>query len=69
MSPPDNSPVREILKRFTGINLSEQEINEPAINATGIIDKIDGEDDNLSMDMEPANFTRLLHDLAPNDLK
>ena len=69
MSPPNNSSVKEILKRFSGIDLPEHEINDPATNAAEIIDKIDGEATCMSMDVEPANFTGLLHDLAPENLK
>ena len=69
MSPPNNYSVKEILKRFSGIDLPEHEINDPATNAAGIIDKIDREATSMSMDVEPANVTGLLHVLAPKNLK
>jgi hypothetical protein len=52
-----------------GIELSEEQIIEPAANALTITKIIDQQAMDLLMDVEPSNFTKLLHDLAPIELR
>ena len=64
-----NKKMQAMLKEFAGIELPEEQINEPASNALAISEIIAQETEYLSMDAEPGNFTKLLHDLAPTKLK
>jgi len=63
------SATKETLKQFVGIELSEEQIIEPAANALTITKIIDQQAMDLLMDVEPSNFTKLLHDLAPIELR
>ena len=69
MERPMRNATKETLKQFVGIELPEEQIMEPATNALTITKIIDRQAANLQMDVEPSNLTKLLHDLAPIELK
>ena len=64
-----NNQIQTMLKEFSGIELPQEQINEPASNALAISEIIGQQTKYLSMDVEPENFRKLLHDLAPTKLK
>ena len=58
----------EWLRSFQGLNTTE-EIAELAIAAKEIVPVIEDKIERLHLETEPASFERLLHDLAPEELK
>ena len=64
-----SSDLKKNLNQFVGIDLPDEEIFEPEANALAITKSINQEATNLDMDVEPANFTKLLHQLAPKNVK
>tara|TARA_B100001540_G_C15449979_1_gene480659 strand:+ start:357 stop:587 length:231 start_codon:yes stop_codon:yes gene_type:complete len=63
------SEVQASILRLSGIDLSPDDIVEPAASSFILMEKIDKEALSLSFDVEPSNHTKLLHDLAPDELK
>ena len=63
------SEMQASVLRLSGINLSPNDIVEPATSSFVLMEKIDKEALSLSFDVEPSKHTKLLHDLAPDELK
>ena len=60
--------LAEWLRSFQGLNTTE-ETAELAIATKKTIPVIEDKFDRLLLETEPASFERLLHELAPKDLK
>ena len=65
----DTVSIHKSVLGLAGVNLSEDDIIEPITNTINIIKKIDQEASNLNLDVEPSNHSKLLFDLAPDELK
>ena len=65
----DTVSIHKSVLGLAGVNLSEDDIIEPITSTINIIKKIDQEASNLNLDVEPSNHSKLLFDLAPDELK
>ena len=64
----ETEKLAEWLKSFQGLNAAE-EIAELAIAAKKIVPIIEDKIERLHLETELASFEKLLHDLAPEELK
>ena len=64
----ETEKLAEWLRSFQGLNTTE-EIAELAIATKRIIPVIEDKIERLHLETEPASFERLLHELAPEELK
>jgi len=65
----DNTPLCHWLARFQRLKMTEEQIDNPAKSAAAFAHVIGETANGMAFDTDPAAFNRLLHDLAPEDLK
>jgi len=69
MTDSKDTRVCDWLARFQHLEMTEQQVADPAATITTFSAIIDDLAKDLDFDTDPASFTRLLFDLAPDDLK
>ena len=69
MSQAENAALISFLKTYIGIEFSDEDLNDTALPAVNITTAIERQAGGLPMDVEPSNFSKILEDLAPDNLK
>jgi len=64
-----NSALIQWLADYQGLDMTDERVAAPARSAAVFAETIRRTAAGLAFDTEPANFYKLLHDLAPNELK
>jgi len=65
----DNTFLCHWLARFQGLDMTEAQVSEPAKTAAAFANTIGKTAEGMAFDTDPAAFNKLLHDLAPKELK
>ena len=61
--------IHKSIVELSGIRLPKDDIIEPITSTMSIVEKVDQEASGLNLDVEPSNHSKLLFDLAPDELK
>jgi len=69
MSTSHNSALCGWLSRFQRLEMTEEQVDSPARTVTASAHVIGDLADGMAFDTDPATFSRLLHDLAPDEVK
>jgi len=64
-----NTFLQHWLARFQGLDMTLEQIAEPAKTAAAFAQTIGEQAEGLNFDTDPAAFNKLLHDLAPEEVK
>jgi len=65
----DNTSLCHWLSRFQRLEMTAEQIADPAKSVTVFAQAIGEAASGMAFDTDPAAFGQLLHDLAPADLK
>jgi hypothetical protein len=69
MSTTDNKALRDWLSRFQRLEMNEEQTSGPGDAAAAYGAVIGNTAASMSFDTSPADFNKLLHDLAPEYVK
>ncbi len=64
-----NAALTRWLADYQGLDMSEEQVANPGKSAAVFAETIRQTAAGLAFDTDPASFNRLLHDLAPDELK
>jgi len=65
----DDTSLCHWLSRFQRLEMTEDQVANPAQSATAFAHIIGDTAKGMAFDTDPAAFDKMLHDLAPEDLK
>ena len=69
MAEPDDTSLCNWLARFQHLEMTEAQVAQPAGTVAAFAGAIRDTAKGMAFDTDPAAFNKLLHDLAPDDLR